>query len=355
MIVNFSNVRFNSHTLSFKGKSTDSVPEQNSKTIMSDTPKVLTGLSAIGVVTIGVLALKNKGKSGKIIKDEVLSFVDFMRACKDYGYSNIKNITEDCIDENVIGSGAHSVVYKFAHPKMRNWAIKVDKPTFNDIPNEQLTKIVEVPDEFEGFNMGQEIAGIGSRIHILKRIHGVPHSVKDWSSHISQQNPMTAQEANSFLASIKKIVNFPQETFDDYAGKLKMLNEKGYKSDSFNPNNILVDYESKTLHIIDAYRYNPDVNMNSKYDLICPLVDYPNFTRYYSAMTNSQRAEYLNIVVSLSEKCSLASKKVGLSENEEKFTNMLTTVDERLNLNGFYSNAYKNMKSLLAESGLSLN
>lgn len=245
--------------------------------------------------------------------------------------------------KNIIGTGANSTVYKFSNPKMQNWAIKVDKkqsqPT---LPQE----IREIKDEFGDINMGQEIASIGKNIHILKRIQGKPHSIENWSTHRNNKTPITQQDASTFIEDVQKIASFPQESFDNYAKKLKILDEKGYKADSFNPNNYLIDYKNKELHIIDAYKYDVDANLNTKYDLLCPLVDYPNYERFYKVMSSEQKENYIATTSIINKKCTKAAEQIGLSTSESTFREFISRIDSRENNGGMYTKSFNSMKQI---------
>ena len=129
----------------------------------------------------------------------------------------------NCIEKNIIGTGQNSKVYKFSNPLMNNWVIKINTK-HNDYENSFYQNLVQIPDEFEGYNMGQAIAGLGDRIQILKKINAQPHSIKDWSNHRKNCAPIKQEEATKFLDDIKQIAKFPQEAFNEYAQKLNTTN-----------------------------------------------------------------------------------------------------------------------------------
>lgn len=273
-------------------------------------------------------------------------FVDFMKVSKQAGVDNAEDIGRNCTKKNILGTGANSVVYKFSNPLLDRWAIKVDIK-HNDYKDSFSHPIQPVDDEFRGMNMGQEIARIGNRVHILKRINGKPHSFENWSKHRAEGTKITEEDASVFLDDVKKIADFPQEAFDDYAKQLKILDDKGYKADSFNPNNYLIDYENRTIHIIDAYKYDVDAHLNTSYDLFCPLVDYPNYSRFYDVMSEKEKAEYIDFTEAIFEKCMTAAEKTGVSTSEDTFREFISRIDRRENNGGIYINAFSTIQKLL--------
>lgn len=307
---------------------------------LSTTSKTMIGLTALGVASAAVVSIRSKKPQLK--KDD---FQEFMRVIKELGISKSEDIAKNCTEKNILGTGANSTVYKFTHPKLDNWAIKVITKN-KDYQSSFSKDIQESVDQFKGLNMGQEIGHIGDSVLILKRINGKPHSIADWSTRRRDGIEITKEEANNFLENIRTISEFPQSTFNNYAQKLKVLEDKGYKADSFNPNNYLIDYKNKDIHIIDAYSYAPDANMNSKYDLICPLIDYPNYESYHKVMSSSQKEEYSQITKKIASKCSKAAEENGIDCSESKFREFISRVDSRENNGGRYTSSFNKMKEL---------
>ena len=257
-----------------------------------------------------------------------------------------KTLVNDCVDENIIGSGQNSVVYKFSNPLLDNWAMKVIKKD-SDLQESFKQPISKMSDDFENVNMGQAIAEIGERVQILKKIPGKSHSISNWSTRRAEGTPITAEEAEKFLSDVKQISKFPQKSFDAYAGRLKLIDDNGYKADSFNPNNYLIDYSTKEINIVDAYKYDVDAHMNTKYDLLGPLVDYPNFEKFYNAMNESQKADYIQITKLLAHKCTRAAKKQGVNTSEDVFREFIGRIDGREKNGNMYTKSFDTMKNIL--------
>lgn len=308
------------------------------------------GLACLGVIGAAVYAIQTKNKNAvkklfKPYQEELFNFDAYLKKAQEANISTPNDYLANCIEKNIIGTGQNSKVYKFTNPLMNNWVIKVETK-HNDYLESFFQGLKQLPDEFVGFNMGQPIAKIGERVKILKKIDGKPHSIKDWSSHRRNQIPITQDDAKTFLADIKQIAKFPQETFDEYAQKLKLLDDKLYKADSFNPNNYLIDYKNQKIYIIDAYKYAPDEHLNSKFDLICPLVDFPNFERFYNVMNKDQRTDYIAITKTLVEKCTKAAKNMGINTSEDFYRDFIGRVDGRENNNSMYTRSFNAMKNI---------
>ena len=338
---------FTSSTSNFSSSVTNSQDKKNFKSEkMYKTAYLMSGLVCLGVIGAAVYAIQTKNKNAvkklfKPYQEELFNFDAYLKKAQESNVLTSKDYLENCVEKNIIGTGQNSKT----NPLMNNWVIKVETK-HNDYLESFSKGLQQLPDEFVGFNMGQPIAKIGERVKILKKIDGKPHSIKDWSSHRRNQIPITQDDAKTFLADIKQIAKFPQETFDEYAQKLKLLDDKLYKADSFNPNNYLIDFKNQKIYIIDAYKYAPDEHLNSKFDLICPLVDFPNFERFYNVMNKDQRTDYIATTKILVEKCTKAAKNVSLNTSEDFYRDFIGRVDTREKNNGIYTNAFNKMKEI---------
>lgn len=277
------------------------------------------------------------------------SFEDFNKARLNAGIRTIEDLEENITEENLLGTGANSTVYSFNDPTLDKWAIKVDKTPFK---KESKTLFSKTTDVFEGANMGQEIAKAGNRYRILKKIEGRVHSIKDWSYKINGNIPISKSEALQFVSAIYEIANFPQSTFDDYAMQLKLLGEKGFKQDSINPNNILVDSKKQKLHIIDFFKADNETHVNSRIDLINVLLDFSFFNKFYEKLDSIGKEELLKSAQIIIKKCNIASKKVELPQDEQTYLTYLTEVDKWFGIHlvekgGDYRTRYNRMKELL--------
>jgi len=342
---NFQGQTFKQIKLTTPTNQTSTTTEPQKNSLKENSGLILTGL--VCAAAIGAAIISGRSPKNKIIpyNDELFTFKTLVSKLKQLGADSTAKITQNCTDENIVGMGSTSKVFQFTDPTLENWVIKVDTK-HNGLNNSAFFVLEEVEDEFSGANMGQEIGKIGPFIKILKKIDGVPHSLKDWSVHRAADAPITAEQAGDFLGSLRKIAEFPQESFDEYARRLKLLDEKGYKADSFNPNNYMVDYKSKQLYIIDAYKYDVDAHMNSRFDLIVPLLDYPNYEKYHSAMNPTQQKEFVRLSKTIAEKCTLGAQNAGVNPKESTFVEFVQRIDTRENTANCYSQRYQKMKEI---------
>ncbi len=279
-------------------------------------------------------------------------FYKFISMLRQTGAKSAIDIIDSCTKENIIGSGANSIVYKFSAPDLKDWVIKFDtfeKPNIDKLNN---YKIYKVQNEFPKTNMGQEIARIGDSVHILRRLSGKAHSLQNWSYRCSKNIPITADDATDFLSDVRQISQFSQKSFDDYAEKLKILDNMGYKADSFNPNNYLIDYDNQSINIIDAYKYKIDSHLNTRYDLFCPLVDYLNFEAFFDSMNEKQKVEFVNLALTLFDKCTIAAKKFNISLSEDTFREFVSRIDYREDNNSRNLSRFNTLKKILLRYSL---
>ena len=316
------------------------------------------GLGCMAVAGAAAVAIRTKNKktaiqSIKPYQEEFYNFSAFLKKLKEANINTAADYLANCTEKNILGTGQNSVVYKFDSPLLENWVIKVNTK-HNDFTHSFNNVIQQTADVFSGFNMGQEIARFDDTVKILKRIDAKPHSVKDWSAHRKNNTEITVKEASDFLADVKNIAKFPQETFDDFARKLKIIDDKGYKADSFNPHNYLIDYKNKSIYIIDFYKYDVDAHLNTKYDLWCPLVDYPNFEKFYNVMTPAQKKEFVQATGILDAKCTKAAQASGVNTSESVFKDFIGRIDGRENNGNMYTHCFDTMKNICAKSNLTV-
>ena len=327
---------------SLRNVSTDTTSYNvQTKCCYKDILKELSNIANLNISNINVTSFK-----GKI--DES-SFEEFNKARLSAGIYTIENLEENITEENILGTGANSTVYSFNNPKLDKWALKVDKTSFETSSKSLFEK---TPDAFEGVNMGQEIAKAGDRYRILKKIQGNVHSIKDWSYKINGNIPVSQTEALQFVSSLYEIASFPQSTFDDYAMQLKLLGEKGFKQDSINPNNILIDSKNQKLHIIDFFKADNETHVNSRIDLINVLLDFSFFDKFYEKLDKTGKEELIKSAQTIINKCNIASKKAGLPQDEKTYLTYLTEVDKWFGIHlvekgGDYRTRYSRMKELL--------
>lgn len=231
------------------------------------------------------------------------------------GYSIQDLIKLAQTDENKLGQGANSIVY--AIPHLDDYALKVLN---RDDPNK--IDMSEFPSDV---NLGQPVwqDEKNPRILILKRIGGKEHSIPNWSRTVNTPPlQVTKEQASDFAKQLSTISSMPQNTFDQLAKDVKVLSDKGYKLDSINPNNLLVDEEKQQIHIIDYFKVNPKethLYQNSCFDLIAVTCDFTLFPEYFDKMSDEEKQSTINSVKTITDKMYKGCDKAGLSCDDEKY------------------------------------
>ena len=228
-------------------------------------------------------------------------------------------------DNIMLGEGANSKVYKL--PFLDDYVLKVlNKEDPNGI------KINEFPPEV---NLGQPIwqNPKNPRLLILKKISGQEHSIPSWSKTIYNPEtqfpePVTKAQAKLFYSQLTQISKMPQTSFDQLAKDVKVLDEKGYKLDSINPNNLMVDTDKEEIHIIDYFK-TPE-NEKEKYqncamDLTAVTADFTLFPEYYDKLNSKEQAELMESLLTINKKIHKGCEKAGLSCDENKFRTYIRT------------------------------
>ncbi len=311
---------------------------------------------------LSLLALNNRNYlniisfKGAGAKNDDLSFDNFDKMRKLASIETLDDLASNIKEENALGEGLNSRVYSFDDPRLSRWALKVDKNEFNNDSDELFTPTY---DEFAGKNMGQEIAVAGNQYRILKKIDAEVHSIDNWSDHVNNDSKVTTAEAKEFLSQLKKVSDLPQETFDSYASRLELLQEKGYKQDSINPNNLLIDYKNQEIYIIDFYKADSPVHTNSRLDLINPLLDFSLFNNFYDKLDESERRDLIDSAREVIAKCNMAAKKTDLALDEKTYIDYITEVDKwfgchLIHKGGDYRSRYNNLKALLEDNSVKL-
>lgn len=227
--------------------------------------------------------------------------------------------------KNIIGKGANSIVYRI--PKLNDYVLKVLN---KDDPNG--INIGEFPSDV---NVGQPIwqDPKNPRHLILKKVEGKEHSIPNWNTTI--WNPetfspqkVTNEQAELFFEQIDELAKFPQSSFDELAQKAKMLDDKGFKIDSINPNNLIIDKDKEKIHIIDFFKvasHERDVYRNSYMDLVAVALDFTLFPEYFDKMNYLEQRQMMENVEIIEKKVLEASQKCGFSCDKNRFKTFIRT------------------------------
>ncbi len=263
--------------------------------------------------------------------------------------------------ENVSGTGANSVVYNI--PVLDNYVLKILKPQAYIDPD--TLPINMFPDNV---NLGQPvwIHPQNFRIMLLKKVFGEPHSIKNWSSTIWDPGikkgvPVSEQQSLRYYNQVTKIANMPQSTFDNLALQIKILDNAGktpasvmtgFKIDSINPNNLMVDYKNNRLNVIDYFAKNKPQHQNSYLDMVAVITDFTLFREYYDLLTPQMQKKLIKAIKTIDKKSFSAAVKTELDTDEKKFTDFIKFIDKLFpvaNVTG------RNGKEYIRQYGVSAN
>ena len=140
---------------------------------------------------------------------------------------------------------------------------------------------------------------------------------------------LTKRQANEFLDKLSKLSAFPQKAYEDFAGDIRYLAQKGYKTDPFNPNNLLVTDDA--INTIDYFKIparDPHKFKTSVYDMIYPLLDVALFERYHSLLDNDRKTELLAVSRTIVDKCFRAAAACRLPGQFDGFFVFLSHIDK---------------------------
>lgn len=217
-------------------------------------------------------------------------------------------------EENILGQGANSIVYRI--PYLDDYALKILN---KDDPNK--IDMNEFPSDV---NLGQPVwqDEKNPRILILKKIDGKEHSISNWSKTVGIPLHVTKEQSQQFAKQILTIASMPQSSFNQFAKDVKVLSDKGYKLDSINPNNLIVDEDKLQIHIIDYFKVKPreaHLYQNSCFDLIAVTCDFTLFPEYFDKMNKEEQISTLNAVKTITEKIYKGCVEARLSCDDEKY------------------------------------
>jgi len=249
--------------------------------------------------------------------------------------SVLENIIKCIKKENLIGEGRNSKVYKYTD----NLVIKVLK-------SNSTNKIIV--NELPEYNLGQAIHKVQDNIYILRKLEGFQHGFEDWVK-VTKMLSIPQEKAQKFAKQIHKISKMPNETFDEFAKITKYIGDNGYKNDSINPNNLLIDYDKQQINIIDYIKTNPNLQLKNCYlDMVCNILDYINFEKIYRALPKEEQKSFIEDANVIIKRCYNSAQKEGLSTDKSSFEEFISFVGNVFNIGSLMENytTFVNLVSL---------
>ena len=256
---------------------------------------------------------------------------------KAYPNSSMSSVCRQIIQNNKeLNHGNNKRVYNI--PQMPDYLIGYlykKKPLDEELP------IHEIPNKLPKYNFGQEIAGNGYDLIVMKRINGITAGCPiEMIKSMHEKDKATPEIAQEYLSKLKLIKDFPQEAFDDLAEQVKYILDNNKFFDFLNPNNLLIDTEKKQLHIIDLfsdytnnrltqYLEQRDCSKPGLHELLCLLLDSRHQFDYLSQMNQNDKREVIVITYKILKKCLKACEKTNLSHSDDSIDAILCYFSEK--------------------------
>lgn len=341
-------VYFSGTTPSIDKTKTDKYKKVNQEALTAS----LAGLSCAAIGSIYLINHKSPKKLTKVVSEEI-KFVDFKlpdevianslpKAIKqklsvNNNYQKLKSMFNSPNKENLIGMGANSKVYDI--PFMDEYVLKIINPGKFEDPNSIPVGLF--PDDV---NLGQPVwvNPENRSILILKKIKGIVHSIENWSDFIYDKTtklPRILERAHGekYFEKISKISQMPQNTFDDLAKQIIVVDTtakkgqrhyKGFKIDSINPNNLLIDFENNKINVIDYFAKDNHAHANSYMDMVASIADFTLLKEYINVIDSNKQKKLINMLKIIDKKCFQAAEKQGLSTDKNIFLNYIDEVNK---------------------------
>ena len=251
-------------------------------------------------------------------------------------FDKLMSFIEHPQEDKIAGTGANSKVYNL--PFLNKYVLKILDPRKRAEPNQIPIGIFP-----ENVNLGQPVwvHPDNFRIMLLKKVSGEPHSIADWSSTIWHKDlrkalTVSKQQAEDYYGKVIKIASLKQKVYNDLAYQIKILDSTpkspndyfiGFKTDSINPNNLLVDLKKEKLNFIDYFGKNNPEHKNSYLDMVSVITDFTLFREYYDWLEPKKQKLLLSAIKTIDKKSYLAAKNIDLSTDKNRFVDFIDFTD----------------------------
>lgn len=349
--VNFSQSKF----IKFKGNSStqkerpcqlgtcvlNAVDTHSAKKDKLITYSTLLGTGLVTTAGIGCYIYKNASPNYILKKLKSDKFINSfppnlkLELAKWNKFNKLKAFIMNPEEKYLAGKGANSKVYNL--PFLDDYVLKiVKKDSSLDLAKQYIGLF---PDHI---NLGQAVwqSPDNPRVFLLKKIKGEPHSIKNWTTTIynpitqSSQN-VTKQQAEEYYTQISNISKFPQSAFDNLAQQISILDNikkfdndyfVGFKIDSINPNNLMVDRKNQTLNLIDYFGKENEHHKNSSMDIVAIISDFTLLPEYMDLLNKTQKNNLINMLKIINKKTNIAANKFGVSTDKNNFRDYIYEV-----------------------------
>ena len=261
---------------------------------------------------------------------------------KEYIKLNGHSLQDDfwCIindSDNLLGEGQEKLVFSITN--ISDYVIALFKSKFN--PKAGIAEIKSVKDLLSKFNFGQCIADNNNGIQILRRVNGEPNLLPNWFSRVhsfAQNGDITREDALLVLEKLRQLENFPQDSFDLLVQKINYLNKKNIRIDTINPNNVLVESNSKEINLVDIdfnfHNSNIKPPFNGYNDVAYLLLDMMLHNVYLEKLPVAKKIEFIKVTKNLIRKLKNSADRLGLSSSLSTSRQVYTEIQNGLSSRG---------------------
>ena len=221
--------------------------------------------------------------------------------------------------DNMLGEGKNKIVYSL--PNIAEYVIALLKSQVK-LTDCNIYSFEQVKNLLPKFNFGQCIADNNNGLKILTRVNGKPHLLEDYVKRINSytvNGDITQGDALRVLEKLKKLEGFPQESFDILIQKIIYLNRKNVRIDTINPNNILIEYNTKEINPIDVefnfHTQNIKPPYNGYNDIIYMLLNPLLHNIVLEKLPLTKKMEFIKVTKNLVNKIKHSADNIGLSSS----------------------------------------
>lgn len=202
-------------------------------------------------------------------------------------------LLNSAVPKNFLGSGRCAKVYEI--PNVKDFVVRILHNTEPESFSRYEIKMVK--DEFPNHNFGQKIADNDHGITVLKRVLGEAQGFSN-PGEKDNNGALLIEHARTVLNQITEMAKFPQESFNEFALKIKEINKSSkYILDCLNANNLLVDKENKQFNIVDLSerkKFTPLLGCTQDSgDMISLLLNVPFHRKIYDTLPTQTEKELL--------------------------------------------------------------
>ena len=272
-----------------------------------------------------------------------------------YGETPLRDVVLKSIDErNLLGEGLAKKGYNFIG--LKDYVIRIYKSLFKfeDLNIEFQKPINNFQNRIE-----EVVLTIPLKIDIVKKKQGATLGFKEYGMRTFPPNyeaHITRAETLDVMAAYESIKRFPINSFAQIYKTMKLFcKEPGYQHDIVNPNNMLIDFETKKINLIDPM--TPTVNCceekpinlldqhgsDSIYPVLC---DFLMHSEHLENLTNKEKFRWKDDIRAIIAKSIKGGIKSKCNRNLEKLEELYILFDSLWNAEGTIVERYNKFVNL---------